>query len=290
MAIYAPAASEADRRAAGKTVRRIRCERRTTGAGCIARTPDGQPNWLTNRLHLPFVGRMEWPRSETLTLPSGPTRVEWRRNHRARRVSLRIDPCGGGVVVTLPIRAGRGAGVALLMNHAEWVASRLAALPDALPFVDGTLVPIGDVPHRIRHVPQLRGGAWLQDGELHVSGAPEFLRRRVIDFLRAEALRRLSALVVAKTATLGVTARRISVKDTRSRWGSCASDGSLAFSWRLVMTPEFVQDYVAAHEVAHLKHLNHGKRFWRLVDRLTPHAATAIPWLQAEGFRLLRVG
>jgi predicted metal-dependent hydrolase len=233
---------------------------------------------------------MELPRSELLTLPSGPTRVEWRRNRRARRVSLRIDPCGGGVVVTLPMRAGRGAGVALLMNHAEWVANRLAALPDALPFTEGTLVPIGDVPHRIRHVPQSRGGAWLQDGELHVSGAPEFLRRRVTDFLRAEALRRLSALVVAKTAILGVTARRISVKDTRSRWGSCAIDGSLAFSWRLVMTPEFVQDYVAAHEVAHLKYMNHGKRFWNLVDRMTPHAAVAIPWLRAEGFRLLRVG
>jgi predicted metal-dependent hydrolase len=233
---------------------------------------------------------MELPRSEVLTLPSGPTRVEWRRNRRARRVSLRIDPCGGGVVVTLPMRAGRGAGVALLMTHAEWVADRLAALPDAMPFADGSIVPIGDVPHRIRHVPQARGGAWLQDGELCVSGRPEFLRRRVTDFLRAEALHRLSALATAKTTVVGVPARRIAVKDTRSRWGSCAADGSLAFSWRLVMTPEFVQDYVAAHEVAHLKYMNHGKRFWSLVDRLTPHASTAIPWLRAEGFRLLRVG
>ncbi len=188
------------------------------------------------------------------------------------------------------MRAGRGAGVALLMTHAEWVADRLAAVPDALPFADGSIVPIGDVPHRIRHVPQARGGAWLQDGELCVSGRPEFLRRRVTDFLRAEALRRLSALATPKAAIVGVAARRIAVKDTRSRWGSCAADGSLAFSWRLVMTPEFVQDYVAAHEVAHLKYMNHGKRFWNLVDRLTPHASTAIPWLRAEGFRLLRVG
>jgi predicted metal-dependent hydrolase len=139
-------------------------------------------------------------------------------------------------------------------------------------------------------VANARGAAWLQDGELHVAGAPEFLRRRVLDFLRAEALRRLSTLVLAKTPALNVTVRRISVKDTRSRWGSCAADGSLAFSWRLVMTPEFVQDYVAAHEVAHLKYMNHGKRFWNLVDRLTPHAEVAIPWLRAEGFRLLRVG
>src|SRR6476620_7501130 len=177
---------------------------------------------------------MELPRSEVLTLPSGPTRVEWRRNRRARRVSLRIDPCRGGVVVTLPMRAGRGAGVALLMNHADWVANRLAALPDALPFADGTLVPIGDLQYRIRHVPRSRGGAWLQDGELHVTGAPEFLRRRVQDFLRAEALRRLSALVATKSTSIGMTVRRISVKDTRSRWGSCAADRSIGFSWRLV--------------------------------------------------------
>src|SRR4029077_230598 len=185
-----------------------------------------------NRL---FLSVRKLSRPEMLALPGGPTRVEWRRNRRARRVSLRIDPCGGSVVVTLPMRAGRGAGVALLIDHADWVAKRLAALPDAFLFADGTLVPIGDVPHRIRHVPKSRGGAWLQDGELHVTGAPEFLRRRVQDFLRAEALRRLTVLVAAKTAMLGVAVRRIAVKDTRSRWGSCASDGSLAFSWRLVM-------------------------------------------------------
>jgi predicted metal-dependent hydrolase len=233
---------------------------------------------------------MDLPRLEVMALPGGPTRVEWRRNRRARRISLRIDPCGGSVVVTLPMRAARGAGVALLMNHAAWVADRIAALPDAVPFADGTMVSISGVPHRIRHMPEAQGGAWVQDGELYVSGEAEFLRRRVLDFLRAEALRKLSAMVMVKTAQLGVTAKRIVVKDTRSRWGSCAVDGSLAFCWRLVMTPEFVQDYVAAHEVAHLKYMNHGKRFWNVVDRLTPHAATAIPWLRAEGFRLLRVG
>ena len=95
---------------------------------------------------------MELPRSEMLALPGGPTRVEWRRHRRARRVSLRIDPRGGSVVVTLPMRAGRGAGVALLMDHAKWVADRLAALPDALPFEDGSFVPIGGVPHRIRYL------------------------------------------------------------------------------------------------------------------------------------------
>ncbi|HUB14456.1 MAG TPA: SprT family zinc-dependent metalloprotease [Acetobacteraceae bacterium] len=227
---------------------------------------------------------------ETLALPYCSARVEWRRSARARRVSLRIDPRGGNVVVTLPPRAGRSAGVALLTTHADWIASRLAALPDHVPLIDGATVPICGVPHRIRHVPQHRGAAWIVGQDLFVTGAPEFLRRRVTDFLRAEAKRKLSALALAKAAAIEAAPRRVAVKDTQSRWGSCAPDGSLAFSWRLVMAPEFVQDYVAAHEVAHLRHMNHGKRFWALVETLTPHTTAAVPWLRREGSRLLRIG
>ncbi len=227
---------------------------------------------------------------ETLALPSGLTRVEWRRSSRARRVSLRIDPTGGAVVVTLPTKATRKAGMALLMGHADWVSDRLAALPEAIRFADGAMVPFCGVPHRIRHSPAAKGGAFLLEQELHVSGAAEFLARRVRDFLRREALRRLSALVIAKAGLIGIVPKRVTVKDTTSRWGSCAPDKSLALSWRLLMAPVFVQDYVVAHEVAHLRHMNHGPAFWSLVDQLTPHTKTAIPWLRAEGARLLRIG
>lgn len=227
---------------------------------------------------------------ETLALPSGPTRVEWRRSARARRMSLRIDPTGGAVVVTLPPRGTRKAGMALLMGHADWVADRLARLPEAVIFGDGATVPICGVPHRIRHAPDNRGGAWILDQELHVTGAAGFLGRRVRDFLRQEAKRRFSGLVLAKAGLIGITPRRLTVKDTKSRWGSCAADKSLSLSWRLVMAPTFVQDYVVAHEVAHLRHMNHGRQFWALVDDLTPHMGTAIPWLRSEGPRLLRIG
>ncbi|MDE2006863.1 MAG: M48 family metallopeptidase [Rhodospirillales bacterium] len=228
--------------------------------------------------------------AETVQLPTGPTPVAWRRSARARRVSLRIDPAAGVVVVTLPNRAGRNAGVALLMSHAGWVADRLAALPHAVPFADGALVPLHGVPHVIRHREAGRGGVWIEDATLCVSGRAEFLRRRVGDFLRAEALRRLRALAQEKATQCDAAIRRVSVKDTRTRWGSCAADGAIAFCWRLVMAPGFVQDYVAAHEVAHLRHMNHSKRFWALVGSLTPHAEAAIPWLRDEGQRLLRIG
>ena len=100
----------------------------------------------------------------------------------------------------------------------------------------------------------------------------------------------MSALVTDKAGQAELTPRRVTVKDTQTRWGSCAANRNLAFSWRLIMAPRLVQDYVAAHEVAHLRHMNHGSRFWALVEVLTPHTEVAVAWLREEGPRLLRVG
>ena len=232
---------------------------------------------------------MESGTSELVSLPGGPARVEWRRSARARRVSLRIDPRGGAVVVTLPPRAARTAGVALLMNHAEWISARLAALPGPILFADGALVPFHGVDHLIRHRPGQRGVV-AEGDEILVGGEACFLPRRVGDFLRHEARRRFSDLVRAKSDQIDVAPSRVTVKDTKSRWGSCASNRNLGFSWRLVMAPPFVQDYVAAHEVAHLRHMNHGPRFWGLVSELTDHTESAVGWLRSEGPRLLRIG
>ncbi len=233
---------------------------------------------------------MEPADSEILSLPGGPARVSWRRSRRARRVSLRIDPRGGSVIVTLPVRASRRAGIALLTDHAGWVAARLAALPGATAFEEGSSVPLHGTDHVIRHAGTRRGTVWVEDGAIMVGGDPAFLPRRVADFLRAEARRALTAYVTAKAVLADARFMRLTIKDTRSRWGSCASNGNLAFSWRLVMAPPFVQEYVAAHEVAHLRHMNHGAGFWSLVEALTPHTKAACAWLRDEGPRLLRVG
>ena len=226
---------------------------------------------------------------EILQLPDGPARVEWRRSARARRVSLRIDPRDGTVIVTLPPRTSRKAGMALLMDHAAWVSARLAALPGQIVFADGAEVPVHGIAHRIRHVGG-RGSVWVEGRQINVGGDPAFLARRVTDHLRAEARRALSELAGRKAELAGVRPRLVAVKDTKSRWGSCAANRTLSFSWRLVMAPEFVQDYVAAHEVAHLRHMNHGPQFWALVAELTPHTETGMAWLRSDGPRLLRIG
>ena len=241
---------------------------------------------------------MTRPETEILKLPAprgalappSEIPVRWRRSTRATHVSMRICPREAEVVVTLPPRATRRAGLALIREHEAWVLDHLAALKPAVEFAPDAALLLGGAPHVIRHEPRLRGGAFLDGAAIVVTGAREFLRRRVRDFLRAEAKRRIATLAHPHATMLGVKPRAIRVKDTRSRWGSCAPDGTLAFSWRLVMAPEWVTDYVVAHEVAHLRELNHSARFWALVEGLTPHRDAAVEWLRAEGPALLRVG
>lgn len=228
--------------------------------------------------------------AETVMLRHGSLPVQWRRTGRARRISLRVDVRAGRITVVLPQRASRAAGLALLREHEIWATARLSALPGSVDLADGALVPIDGVPHAVRHRPGGRGGAWFEAGEIHVAGDPAFLPRRVLDLLRAEARRRLLPIMQAKAELAGMTLTRVTCRDTRSRWGSCTRDGGLMLSWRLVMAPPFVQEYVAAHEVAHLRHFDHGARFWALVETLTPHSARATAWLGAHGAALMRVG
>ena len=228
--------------------------------------------------------------AETLDLPHGPTPVVWRRSARARRVSLRIDPRAAAVVVTLPARAARSAGLRLLTDHSAWVESKLAALPPSLGFVDGAAIPISGDLHLVRHVPRGRGGAWLEAGEIHVAGDAAFLSRRVTDLLRAEARRVLAALVTQVSVQTGLRPSKLAIRDTRSRWGSCTADGTVMFNWRLVMAPPGVQHYVVVHELAHLRHMNHGAAFWALVRANSPEMEAYMAWLKRHGVSLMRAG
>lgn len=216
--------------------------------------------------------------------------VVWRPSPRARRISLRIDPVRGVVVVTLPPRVPRRLGVALLQTNAAWASQRLGALAPALVLEDGAVVRLGDVPHAIRHEPDVLGESFLAEGEVVITGARRQLPRRALALLRAEAGRRIGSRASRHAMVLGVAPRAIRLKDTRSRWGSCAPDGTLAFSWRLVMAPDWVMDYVVAHEMAHLREMNHSPRFWAQVARLSPHRLAAHEWLRRHGPGLLRVG
>lgn len=217
------------------------------------------------------------------------TAVTWRRSSRARRISLRFDVATGGVVLTLPPRASRAAGQRMLDGNVAWIADRAARLPAPIVLADGAWVPVHGVKRRIVATGG-RGLTTLTADALHVPGDPAFLPRRVTDWLQAEARRTLVPLAHSRAGQLDRAVARVVLRDTRTRWGSCTAAGTLMFSWRLVMAPPWVQDYVVSHEAAHRVHMDHSPRFWAVLDGLCPARMAAEAWLAGEGVGLLRVG
>ena len=225
---------------------------------------------------------------------SGIVAVTLRRHARARNYTLRLKSATGAPVLTMPKRGSLRQARAFLDRHAGWLLREMDKLPKSEPIVDGATIPLRGIPHRIRHAPGRRGTVAVETGDdgaaLVVSGNAAHLRRRTIDFLKREAKRDLEPLVMGYAEALGVAATSIRLRDQTSRWGSCTATGRLSFSWRLIMAPPFVLDYLAAHEVAHLREMNHSRRFWRIVEQLCPHTRQARAWLKSEGTTLHAVG
>jgi len=226
-------------------------------------------------------------------IDGAPIEVGVRRNSRARRLILRLDARSGLPVLTLPPRTPLAQGEAFLRSHTAWLAARLGRRPAAVAFAPGALFPLRGTACRIEH----RGGRGLVRAErteeglkLVVPGAPEHLPRRLGDWLKRQARADLERAVARHARALGKTPSAIRIGDARSRWGSCSATGTLTFSWRLVLAPPHVLDYLAAHEVAHLAEMNHGPRFWALVARLDPEHRAARAWLKAHGAALQAVG
>jgi predicted metal-dependent hydrolase len=220
--------------------------------------------------------------------------VALRRLPSARRFTLRVRAASRDVVLTMPARASLKAAREFAERHADWIGARLDRLPELVYFEPSSFVPLRGVDHGIVHRPDARGVAWTAEGGdgpiLYVAGGLAHVPRRVADFLKREARRDLEAATARHCAALGVTKRRITLRDTTSRWGSCSSTGALNFSWRLILAPPFVLDYLAAHEVAHLVHMDHSPAFWRITRRLFPETDRAEAWLKAHGAGLHRYG
>lgn len=214
-----------------------------------------------------------------------------RENQRATRITLRIEPGGKALKMTIPYGLHHRDVDDFLDRHNGWLKSRLSKFSDDAGLVDGGSIFIRGVLHRIEHTGTLRGLTHVAtDAEgkalLRVSGLPENLRKRISTFLKKEARADLERLVAVHANSIGKPVRSISMKDTRSRWGSCSHEGNLSFSWRIVMAPESVIDYLAAHEVAHLREMNHGPKFWALCETLCPDMETSKAWLKRNGSQL----
>jgi predicted metal-dependent hydrolase len=238
--------------------------------------------------------RLSEPETIEIVLERSVYPIRLRRHRRARRYTLRIQSASREVVLTIPPRGTLKEARVFAQKHGSWIAARLNRLPTAVPFADGVIVPLRGVPHRIAHRPAARGAVWAEmDGSerlLCVAGAAAHVHRRIRDFLCREAKRDLEATSLRFADQLGLRVKRVAVRDQSSRWGSCSTTGALSFSWRLILAPAMVLNYLAAHEVAHLVEMNHSARFWQLVQRLCPDHDRSMAWLDLYGADLHRYG
>ena len=242
-----------------------------------------------------FFRRSSEPRTIEIAIDQAVYQVRVRRHRRARRYTLRIHAASRDVVLTMPLRGSAREAKSFALKHGAWIAARLARLPEAAPFGDGMIVPLRGEPHRIVHRAKERGTVWTEIGSdgaqlICVAGQAPHVGRRIGDYLKREAKRELEAASRRAAEKLDVTIRRVSVRDQASRWGSCSRTGVLSYSWRLILAPPFVLEYLAVHEVAHLREMNHSARFWRLVTAHCPDAVRAKAWLDAHGSDLHRYG
>lgn len=224
--------------------------------------------------------------SETFLLGDPPIPLILRRSARARRISLRISQLDGRVTLTIPKRVAAHEAVSFAQSKERWIRDNLLARGSDVQVGIGTEIPLGG--KLLRVVQGQKRSIQFGAEEIAVPGPPDRVGTKLAAHLKGLARDRLSEICDDYAARLGRPYNRITMRDTRSRWGSCTSDGGLMFSWRLIMSPPEVLSYVAAHEVAHLAEMNHSASFWSHVSALYGEYDAPRKWLRREGNKLHR--
>lgn len=211
-------------------------------------------------------------------------------NPRSRRLTLRIQPGGEELRMSVPPQTPFREVDAFLQKHRNWVAARLSRMPKVQSIAEGEIINLRGLPHLVVHIGRGRGVVKSvlleEERQIQVYGDERHLPRRVLDFLKKQAREDLLNAVDFHAGRLGVKPKSISIRDSKTRWGSCSSNGTLSFSWRIILAPSDILDYLAAHEVAHLREMNHSPRFWKLVEETCPHTKQSRAWLKANGAML----
>jgi predicted metal-dependent hydrolase len=230
-------------------------------------------------------------RSEASLEASLPVPIEIRRVRNARRLRLRFDEAANILKLTCPWRTSRRNALSWALDQREWIDAQLARVEPAEPFNPGALIPVEGADVRIAWREDLPRTPAMVDGELRCGGPQSAVSTRIEAFLKRRARDLMSADIAEYAAAAGVKPVSVTIGDAATRWGSCSSQGRIRMSWRLIFAPPQVRRYVAAHEVAHLVHLNHGREFKALEARLFgPGISEAKAVLRRIGPRLRRIG
>lgn len=219
--------------------------------------------------------------------------VTVKRSKRAKRVALRLDPVERVVNLVVPEKMSLKKAYFFAREHEEWVRETLEKLPPPIAFTDGEKLPVfGDmVTIKINHNPELKRTTLKQyDDILQVNSYQIDASSRITTHLKKIARAGLADMANEKANIINKKISSVSVRDTKSRWGSCSQDGRISFSWRLIFAPYDSIDYVVAHEIAHLVHMDHSKDFWALCRSLSCNYVEGKYWMQNHGNELMRYG
>lgn len=217
--------------------------------------------------------------------PDNPIFVSIRRHPRARRITLKVVPRKGAELV-LPKRASLKSGTQFAREKAAWIEKQLDRMPSLTQIAPGHTLSVLGREIEVFHNDNLPCRPSLNDNRLEIGGSPELVHRSVKTWLKRLAVETLTPIAEDYAEQLGVNVASVRVREMHSRWGSCSADKRLSFCWRLILAPEHILHYIAAHEVAHLRHMNHSARFWQTVEELYPDYKEARQWLRQNGAQL----
>ena len=212
-----------------------------------------------------------------------------RKHPRSRCMVIRYRPLQHHISLTLPRYVSIRQGLRFVEEKREWIVQQISENAKHVPFIDGQIIPVLGEHYTLCHK-EGRGVVSIEGDCIVVPGDENFMQRRVLEWLKRQAKEEITKLAQHHAKRIGKRLKKISLRDTSSRWGSCSHDGNLSFSWRLVFAPHAILDYVVCHEVAHLKHHDHSAAFWAVVEALCPEHEKSREWLRVNGVLLYSYG
>lgn len=224
--------------------------------------------------------------------PDFPAYINVKHSVRARRVALRLDTKARRFDLIVPKWMSLHAAQDFAIDHDKWMQEKLAELPGGRPFAHGEEIPVLGRLRRItieKHAKK-KTDITLEDTVLRVCTHMDDPSVRIQRYLKEMALDVMSGLVHDKAAQIGKKVFDVQIRDTKSRWGSCSTDNRIMLSWRLVLAPYEAMDYVIAHEVAHLRHMDHSAKFWKLCAELSDDYEEGKYWMRNHAQELMAFG
>lgn len=215
--------------------------------------------------------------------------IEYRRHKKSRTLKLRYDASNDIAIVTMPYRTSERAAKKFAEKHHSWLLAQRESAPTRLYLSPNEIIPFKGQNKKIIHIKDQAARVRVYEDEITVGGPLEGFSVRLENFLKKQARKSIEPLALEMAEAIQKNFKRIQIRDTKSRWGSCSSSGNLSFSWRLIMTPPDILRYVVAHEVSHLEEMNHSPAFWAVVDQLVDNAKISRKWLKNEGQSLMLV-